>query len=206
MAHVWPLVHLAPKKRLTGSTQKIKSTRLNKPRQTGFTFTEQIISLSIASILFGLSAPSLKNLWNQQQRSASVNAVIGALNYTQQEAVFGGVNTVICPSSNRIECDRRWGANKLLVYQDRDSNNAFDSNIDETLKVISLDEDWSIKWRAFGNRKYIAYQPTGYIFNQNGTMEICPKNATDSIAILVVNRIGRLRRSERDYEDSRCST
>ncbi len=173
--------------------------------QLGLTLIELIIVLTLSAILLGIAMPSLQPLLSRQTRSSSVNQVIAILRYTQQKAVFSGRPATLCPSSSGDSCDAAWGSGQLMVFADPEGDGLFDKDgADQLLKLVLLPNDWSINWRAFGNRNYIAYDPRGYVFNQNGTMEICPAQATDVIAVLVINRIGRLRREERRYSASKC--
>lgn len=172
-------------------------------RTCGFTVLELMSTLAITSILLSLAIPSGQQLLRHQTKTAVTNQMTGLLHYARETAISSGHNTGICPTSDSINCGKTWGRS-FIVYKDLDNNKSFDPDQGEALQIATFDNRWSVNWRAFNSTDQIRFQPSGHTFNQNGTMEICPPFATESVNTLVLNRIGRLRKSERKFDDSHC--
>lgn len=170
----------------------------------GFTLLELLITLIISTIIISIAAPSLRQLATLQSKVATTNQVIGIIRFARETAVHSSTDTIICPSNETLNCMKTWSG-KMMVYKDFNKNGQYEPDQDVLLKLFSVPLGWTVNWRAFGNRKNIAFDPTGYTFNQNGTLELCPPQQTAKISILILNRIGRLRRDERKYIDSRCT-
>ncbi len=172
--------------------------------QSGFSLLQIIITTSITTILGSIGIPSILYLIEQEAAVANTNLVISLLHLARSQAITSSRSVIVCPSSDGLDCDKQWGG-KLLIYQDNDYDNSFKSSIDTPIKHLSLATDWTINWRAFGNKKYIYFTGGNGEFNQNGTMEICPPQSSDEIRILIINRIGRIRTDLRPFKDSRCA-
>lgn len=169
----------------------------------GFTLLELLITLTIAAILLSVTVPSGKQLFHQQESASVTNQIVSLLYFARETAVSSGYNTGVCPTLDLATCSRNWNQ-AFIVYKDLDGNKTFNPSMDEALQVAVLPPSWSVNWRAFNSQYVIQFQPSGYTFNQNGTLEICPPFATTSVNTLVLNRIGRLRKGQREYADSLC--
>lgn len=170
----------------------------------GFTLLEILITLTIVSVLLSVTVPSGKELLRQQEINSVTNQMINLLHYTRQIAVNSGYNTGVCPTIDLATCSDNWHQ-AFIVYKDLNSDKIFNPALDEILQVAVLPPSWSVNWRAFNSQHQIRFQPSGYTFNQNGTFELCPPYITTSVNTLVLNRIGRLRKEQREYADSLCS-
>ncbi len=172
-------------------------------QQRGYTLLQLLFVTLIASLMGLIGIPSLFSMVQKEKGTAAANQIIGILNYSRSHAIAKHVPIVICPSLDGFECTKNWG-NKLLIYRDINFNFVFDNSDDMRLKHVSLPVDWSIHWRAFGNRKYIYYTAGSGEFNQNGTLELCPPKPMNTITTIVINRVGRIRTHTRPREESKC--
>lgn len=170
----------------------------------GFTLLELLITLAIASVLLGITIPTGQQLIRQQETAAVTNQLANLFFYARETAVNSGYNTAVCPTIDLVSCSRAWHQ-AFIVYKDLDGNKIFNPAVDEALQVAVLAPFWSVNWRAFNSQYQIQFQPSGYTFNQNGTLEICPPFTVSSVNTLVLNRIGRLRKAQREYDDSLCA-
>jgi type IV fimbrial biogenesis protein FimT len=169
----------------------------------GHTLIELLITLSIAAVMAGMALPAGKSWIDASRRSSVTNQMNGLLSFARETAVHQGFDVVICPTMDGHICSEQLHS-KFLLFEDRDGDRLFDT--DEHLRISQLPAGWRVNWRAFGFRRYIRFQPSGYTFNQNGTLELCPPGEAEEINILILNRIGRLRLDQRDYSDSRCES
>lgn len=173
-------------------------------RDDGFTLLEILITLTIVSILLSVTIPSGRQLVRQQESASVTNQIVSLLSFARETAVSSGYNTGVCPTLDLATCSNNWNQ-AFIVYKDLDGNKTFNPALDEALQVTVLPPSWSVNWRAFNSQYLIQFQPSGYTFNQNGTLEICPPFVTPSVNTLVLNRIGRLRQGQREYSDSLCA-
>lgn len=172
-------------------------------RQGGFSLLQLLFVTTTATLLSAIGVPSFFDLVQREKQASITNHIISILHFSRSEAITRNTPTVICPSRSGNACDGFWGS-QLLIYRDSNYDNKFDEKQDTKLKHIELMLDWSINWRAFGNRKYIYYSAGSGEFNQNGTLELCPPDYREDINVIIINRIGRIRTETRKWATSKC--
>lgn len=86
-------------------------------RLDGFTLLELMVTLAVAAILVTIAIPSYRGLVQRNALTASVNDLVGDLNYARSEAVTRGQSVYLCQSSDQASCtkDSDWGKG-WIVY------------------------------------------------------------------------------------------
>ena len=74
-------------------------------RARGFTLLELLITIAVAAILLAIAIPSYRSVVQRNAMAATVNDLVGALNYARSEAVTRGQDVVICSSNNQLNCN-----------------------------------------------------------------------------------------------------
>lgn len=159
----------------------------------GYTLVETMITLAIAGVLISVSLPDLASYRQSAHADALMQRIQSLISLARTEAAMQGLNVTFCPTVAGDECGKDW-AQGLLLFTDRNKDRVI--NEDDTVLRVSLDEapQGSLRWRAFGNRRYIQVQATGFLRHQNGNFTYCdhsgnPKHSRQ----LVVNAAGRVR-------------
>ena len=163
----------------------------------GFTLIELLVALAIASILFGIGLPGVSSVMATSRLTSQINLLSGSMAYTRSVAVQRNQAAVICKSSNGIECDvkAKW-EDGWLIYIDNDGDRKLATDKgDKILRVQSPLTATTLRYKAFGPRGYIAYQPDGFT-QTNGTFTLCVKNKSELKKALILSKSGRLRVSK----------
>ncbi|ROO25509.1 GspH/FimT family pseudopilin [Salinisphaera orenii] len=103
----------------------------------GFTLLELVVALTVAAILVAVAIPSYQSLIERNTLAATVNDLVGDLNYARSEAVTRGRNVYLCSSRDQNSCtsDGNWSDGWILfVTSDRDPADPSES-IDQYLRV-----------------------------------------------------------------------
>ena len=104
------------------------SETLNMNKRAGFTVTELMITLFIASILATIAVPSYNLLITRNRLVSQINEFVGSLHLARSEAIKRGLSVRACTSSDGVTCattgdwDQGWivrvdGPNTVLKIQ-----------------------------------------------------------------------------------------
>ncbi len=156
----------------------------------GMTLVEQLAVLAITSILVSGSLAGFKHLGHLRADSLA-REVQQHIHFARSEALALSKSVYVCPSNDGDSCDKKW-ASQLVIYLDRNGDRLLDSD-DRVLRLVNLSpEKARIKWRAFGNKAYLQFVPSGMTNFHNGTFTICPENNDPLYARnLIINVAGR---------------
>jgi len=166
----------------------------------GFTLIELLVALALASILFGMGLPGVSSVMATNRLTSQINLLSGAMAYTRSVAIQRNQAAVICKSTNGIECNTKakW-EDGWLIYIDNDGNRKLETDKgDVILRAQSPLMATTLRYKAFGPRGYIAYQPDGFT-QTNGTFTLCVNNKPDIKKALILSKSGRLRVSKTGY-------
>jgi len=86
------------------------------------TLVELISVLAIISLVTSLAIPSMVKIHTRSKATASVNWIIGAVNFTRHAAINLRTTTTICPSSgSELKCGGEWH-DGVILFTDHNSD------------------------------------------------------------------------------------
>lgn len=162
-------------------------------RSGGFTVTELLITITIASILAAIGIPSYRSITNSARISAEVNGLLGDMLLARSEALKRGLRVSVCISSSGTDCDTsglNWH-NGWIVFLDNDGDQAVDAGppADTIMKVQA---------RFNGGDTFVSNNTRAVTFNREGfatastlvTLHAAAANDA-STRCLSLNQLGR---------------
>jgi type IV fimbrial biogenesis protein FimT len=162
--------------------------------QRGFTLHELIIATAIFAVIASMGLPSFNESLNKSRIDSRTQAIYHLLIYGRTQAI--NLNTVItlCASTNHSDCtkSRDWSNKQLLIFIDLNANGQIDSEDTVLQHYASGDATESMHYRAFQNKSYLQWLPTGTTNHQSGNITYCLNNKDIYKAkILIMNFAGR---------------
>jgi len=164
-----------------------------KAVQDGLTLIELVVVISIVSILLAVALPMMQTFVRNQRKTAEVNLLIGALNYTRSEAVVRHRSLRLCSGSPDGGCEdeRLWRSDWLLTLDEPMSRMRRTS---EPLRVFAHSGDFFWRWKGAGGNAFIRFKADGSAAGSNGTFTLCHEK--EALHQVVVNFAGRIRNQE----------
>jgi len=163
----------------------------------GVTLIELLAALALASVLMALALPPMQALQARQRATATLNHLIGGVQFARHAAIALRVPVSFCPSADATSCGSRdtWHLG-ALVFLDPNRNGTREAE-EALLRVLpSIPADGRVTWRSFRNRSYLTFEPRGFTSWQNGTFRYCPPDDDPSlIRAFIINPQGRVRRA-----------
>ncbi len=161
----------------------------------GFTLLELVTALSIASILLAIGIPSLQTLTQSNRMSAAINTISTHLNLARIEAVKRGIDVVLCPSADGMDCKNTiiWNEH-IIMFSDNNKNRHLEPG-EELLRHINLDSR-SIRISTTTGRRKAIYDANGFSMGNNVTFTFCDTNNRVDPKAVIVSNSGRARLSE----------
>lgn len=178
-----------------------------KPR--GYSIVEMLVTLAVASILFGLAVPGFSDFFARQRSIAAINQIVGAVNFARHAAITYRATTVLCPAEGSL-CARRnqWHLG-AMVFKDSNADGVRDPTETILTQLPALRPGERVIWRSFRNKSYLQFKPTGLTSWQNGSFQYCPANAdprySKSIIINAQGRATKSRDADKDGVDEDAS-
>lgn len=159
---------------------------------SGFSLIELITSLSIASILLTIGIPSFQTLTQSSQMTGAVNTIVSHLNLARSEAVKRGIDVVLCPSDDGVDCTSTMVWDKdIILFTDKNGNRHVDPE-EELIRHINLNPE-SIRITTTTGRRRAVYDLRGFSMGNNVSFTFCDtRNRVDPKAVIVSNT-GRAR-------------
>src|SRR5260221_8528707 len=100
----------------------------------GFTLPELVVTITIGGILLAMAASSYRNFILNSRRAATINELVGTLQFARGEALKRGTMITVCPSANPTAATPTCAAvasgtsnswsNGWLVYVNNDASTA----------------------------------------------------------------------------------
>jgi type IV fimbrial biogenesis protein FimT len=125
----------------------------------GFSLLDLLVTLTIASILFGIGVPNFYDLTANNRLTVATNELITSLHYARSEAVTREVPVSICASEDGQSCSGTsdWGRGWVVFTDSTGSNGVLDSG--DELLYTNLTEGDGITIAAL--HPYVRYSATG---------------------------------------------
>ena len=73
-------------------------------RRSGFTVIELLMTVALIAVLFGIAAPSLRDMVRNARMTGLANNIMTDLAVARGEAVKRGARTTMCPSDRAAQC------------------------------------------------------------------------------------------------------
>lgn len=163
---------------------------------SGFSLLELIVVLAMASILFGIGAPSLGPFLSSERGITRMNSLAGSLALTRSEAIKRNQHVVLCKSPDGEYCHRKGASwhDGWIVFVDRDHDRRRQNDEPILQHHGAGSTGQTLTYAAFGSRHYITYRPSG-MTRTNGTFTLCDPHYPDNARALILMKTGRVRSS-----------
>lgn len=162
-----------------------------KAANRGFTLIELLITLSVASIMLAIAAPSYRVFVQDSQLIAQSNSLHSAMMLAKSEAVKRSSPATICSSTNGTACNGGavW-SNGWLVFADTNNDGAVDAG-EQIIQVGSpLSGGNALN---YNNGARVTFAASGFAVGFNGTFSLCDDRGAAKSKRLTLNNQGRLR-------------
>ncbi|VAX06879.1 Type IV fimbrial biogenesis protein FimT [hydrothermal vent metagenome] len=163
--------------------------------QLGFTLIELLTTLSILLILLTVGLPSLQPVMANSKMTAAVNTMATHLNLARSEAVYRGIRTILCPSSDGTTClnSTEWHQG-FILFADNNANRIHEEE-EKLLRIYTAVNQQQIHISTTNGRKWVRYQSTGAAPGSNLTMTFCDTRDHADPKALIISSTGRIRLS-----------
>lgn len=157
----------------------------------GFTVIELLITLSVASILLAVAAPSYRIFVQDNQLIAQSNNFFSAMMLAKSEAIKRSSPATICPSTNGTTCagGTVW-TNGWLVFADADSDGTVDAG-EEIIRVGTALPGQSTLTSGIKTR--VTFAASGFTLGFNDTFSLCDSRGPALSRRLILTPRGGLR-------------
>lgn len=130
--------------------------------QTGFTLFELLITLAVATILFGVAVPSFTSMTKSNRITTTVNDLVYALNIARSEAMKSN-SAATCISTDLATCTvgGTW-ASGWIVFADLNANCSVDAG-ENLIKVFEPISNASTTIVTTPAKRCVRYGSNGFI-------------------------------------------
>lgn len=158
----------------------------------GFTLIELMITLAVAAILLGLTAPSFNDLIKDSRLTTQINGLSASINLARSESIKRSLTVTICKSDNGTACGGNWNEG-WIVFEDINGDGAVDTG-DTIIRVNSALTSGNTL--VFPGKNRITYQSDGFAIGYNSTFKLCDDRGYTRAKGLVVSNSGRVRTAD----------
>lgn len=168
----------------------------------GFTLVELMITIAIASLLFGIAIPNFKSTIVSNRLTASANELIAALSLARSEAIKRNLSVSVrkadkssCPDVTNKSNTANW-ENGWDVFTDLNNNGSCDNGETLIRTYPALSSSYTLRSNNFSS--FIRFSASG-LSNGNGSFVICDDsdaNATpeaNTAKLIIISPVGRVR-------------
>ena len=170
-------------------------------KYSGFTLTELIIVLVLASIMVALGMPQFGDMVKDNRRAAEVNRFVTSLNLARTEAIKQRTTISVCKSTDGASCNAAadW-EDGWIVFANTDGDDPPVVDVGETILRISAAIGNNIQVTGFGDFiDDISYGFDGYpvvaAAGTGGRFNFCDDRGAAAARAVLINNTGRARLS-----------
>ena len=173
----------------------------NRQRVQGFTLLELLVTIAVAAILLAIAIPSYRSVVQRNAMAATVNDLVGALNYARSQSVTRGTPVFICKSEDQANCTEGGGWEQGWLIFAPLPGAAAEPSRDNILRVRSpLEGQISIS----GNRNIssrVAFDANGFAMGSIGTFTATAQTS-DEDTLVVLAGTGQITTLKQAGDDS----
>ncbi len=160
----------------------------------GYTLWELLVALAVAAIVLGLGVPALERLRLDIERTAAVNAFVGAVQLARSEAAKRARPVVLCKTVDFERCggdEIRYDDGYMVFVNEDDVRPPRRSAGEPLIRAYRPSERVSIS----SNRQLFEFRPFR-TRSTNGTVTFCDRRGEVAARAVVVSYTGRPRIAE----------
>ncbi|MBL8499359.1 MAG: GspH/FimT family pseudopilin [Nitrosomonas sp.] len=163
---------------------------VNRLYQHGFTLTELLVTLSVASILLTVAVPSYRMFVQDNLLSMQSNNFYSTLALAKSEAIRRSSRVTVCPSTNGTGCTGGvvW-SNGWLVFSDINGNGVVEAG-EEILQVGAAFTGGNT---FTGAKPRVIFTANGFSMESNDTFTLCDSRGASYSKAIILNMQGRFR-------------
>jgi type IV fimbrial biogenesis protein FimT len=168
-------------------------------RTAGFTLIELMVTLTVASILMTVAAPSFREFLQSNRMSTLVNLLLSDLNACRSEAIKRRIPVTLCKSANQTACVTTGGYEQgWIIFTDTDRDGTVDVNDDSIIRTQgAIGGELTIRGKSPVQNR-VSFHDSGNV-STSGTIIFCDARikvfSTDrgKARAIVINQPGRFR-------------
>lgn len=159
--------------------------------ERGFTLTELLITLGVASILAMIGAPAMGNLLARTQDSNVEASIADTLRHARNAAVMHNTRVLLCPSGDGRSCRAGddWQHGWIVAL---DANHDGQPDADAQIIATQAATPPGTRVVTSAGRGQVTFQPSGSAGGSNVTFTICHARERSGRSVVVANS-GRVR-------------
>lgn len=166
--------------------------------QRGFTLTELLVTLAIASILAMIGAPAMGSLLARTQDASAEASIANGLRHARTAAVTHNARVLVCPSQDGHHCLSGYAwQHGWIVARDADHDGQPDAG--EQIMATQAAMPAGTRMITSEGRSRITFQPSGSAGGSNVTFTICHAHEHNGRSVIVANS-GRVRLADAEPE------
>lgn len=168
----------------------------------GFTLIQLMTVIAIIAVSLGIGIPSVSAMVQINRMATAMNTLSANFALARSEAVTRNQEIVICKSRDGVFCTRKGGWEQgWIIFEDSNGNESRDKEEKRFWVQDTLPPGIKISFSAFRSDNYVHYWATGFT-KMNGTFIFCQQNRSELTRALILNKIGRLRKSKTRHDGS----
>lgn len=168
-------------------------------RTAGFTLIELMVTLTVASILMTVAAPSFREFLQSNRMSTLVNLLLSDLNACRSEAIKRRIPVTLCKSANQTACVTTGGYEQgWIIFTDTDRDGTVDVSDDTIIRTQeAIGGELTIRGKSPVQNR-VSFHDSGNV-STSGTLIFCDARikvfSTDrgKARAIVINQPGRFR-------------
>lgn len=161
--------------------------------RNGFSLLELIFSLALVSILAAYALPSFNKQIENHKAIAAVNQLYGLMIFGRTQAINLHKTVTLCASENGNNCheSRDWSGKQLIIFTDHNRSGQIDAEDTILQQINNPIPDSKLHYRAFQNKSYLQWLPSGTTNYQSGNLVLCTDDNAKNGHVIIMNFAGR---------------